>query len=30
MSVGRAASVALQGLDGVLVEVEADVGRGLP
>ena len=30
MGVGRAVSVALQGLDGVIVEVEADVGRGLP
>lgn len=30
MSVGRAVSVALRGLDGVVVEVEADVGRGLP
>ena len=30
MSVGRAVSVALQGLDGVVVAVEADVGRGLP
>lgn len=30
MSVGRATSVALQGVDGVLVGVEADVGRGLP
>lgn len=30
MSVGRSVSVALQGLDGVVVAVEADVGRGLP
>ncbi|WP_448851004.1 YifB family Mg chelatase-like AAA ATPase [Corynebacterium sp. 335C] len=30
MTVGRAASVALAGLEGHLVEVEADVGAGLP
>ncbi|MBV7295221.1 YifB family Mg chelatase-like AAA ATPase [Corynebacterium sp. TAE3-ERU12] len=30
MAVGRASSVALQGIDGHLVTVEADVGRGLP
>lgn len=30
MSVGRALSVGLIGVDGTVVEVEADVGRGLP
>lgn len=30
MAVGRAVSVALSGLEGHLVEVEADVGAGLP
>lgn len=30
MTVGRALSVSLQGVDGTTVEVEADVGRGLP
>lgn len=30
MALGRAYSVAVTGIDGQLVEVEADVGRGLP
>lgn len=30
MALGRAFSVAVTGIDGVLVEIEADVGRGLP
>ncbi|WBU39169.1 YifB family Mg chelatase-like AAA ATPase [Homoserinibacter sp. YIM 151385] len=30
MAVGRTTSIALQGLDGALVEVEADVSSGLP
>lgn len=30
MALGRAYSVAISGIDGVLVEIEADVGRGLP
>lgn len=30
MALGRAYSVAVTGIDGVLVEIEADIGRGLP
>ena len=30
MGIGRAWSVALQGVDGHVVEIEADVGDGLP
>ncbi len=30
MALGRAHSVAVAGLDGQLVEIEADIGRGLP
>lgn len=30
MALGRAYSVAVNGVDGVLVEIEADIGRGLP
>ncbi|MEJ6019470.1 YifB family Mg chelatase-like AAA ATPase [Corynebacterium sp. H113] len=30
MAVGRAVSVALNGIDGTIVHVEADVGHGLP
>ncbi|NLG54250.1 MAG: YifB family Mg chelatase-like AAA ATPase [Rhodococcus sp.] len=30
MALGRAYSVAVDGIDGQLVEVEADIGRGLP
>lgn len=30
MALGRAFSVAVSGVDGVLVEIEADIGRGLP
>ncbi|KQU02772.1 hypothetical protein ASG56_18005 [Rhodococcus sp. Leaf7] len=30
MALGRSYSVAVTGIDGVLVEIEADVGRGLP
>ena len=29
MSVGRAYSVAVSGVDGQIVEIEADIGRGL-
>ena len=30
MALGRAHSVAVSGVDGQLVEIEADIGRGLP
>jgi len=30
MALGRAHSVAVNGVDGQLVEIEADLGRGLP
>ncbi|KAA0023222.1 YifB family Mg chelatase-like AAA ATPase [Antrihabitans cavernicola] len=30
MSLGRAHSVAVSGVDGQIVEIEADIGRGLP
>ncbi|MEU7629020.1 YifB family Mg chelatase-like AAA ATPase [Nocardia sp. NPDC049220] len=30
MALGRAHSVAVTGVDGVLVEIEADIGQGLP
>jgi magnesium chelatase family protein len=30
MALGRAYSVAVRGLDGVIVEIEADIGSGLP
>lgn len=30
MALGRAHSVAVSGVDGHLVEIEADIGRGLP
>ena len=30
MALGRAYSVAVSGVDGQLVEIEADIGRGLP
>jgi magnesium chelatase family protein len=30
MALGRAFSVAVRGLDGVIVEIEADIGSGLP
>ena len=30
MGVGRAHAVSLLGLDGAVVEIEADVGSGLP
>jgi magnesium chelatase family protein len=30
MALGRTFSVAVTGIDGILVEIEADVGRGLP
>ncbi|GAF51383.1 hypothetical protein RW1_097_02590 [Rhodococcus wratislaviensis NBRC 100605] len=30
MALGRAHSVAVTGVDGQLVEIEADIGRGLP
>ncbi|EOM75990.1 ATP-binding protein [Rhodococcus rhodnii] len=30
MSLGRAYSVAVAGIDGQMVEIEADIGRGLP
>ncbi|MET0198622.1 MAG: magnesium chelatase domain-containing protein, partial [Rhodococcus fascians] len=30
MALGRAFSVAVSGVDGQVVEIEADIGRGLP
>ncbi|MCZ4568579.1 magnesium chelatase domain-containing protein, partial [Rhodococcus erythropolis] len=30
MALGRAHSVAVSGVDGQIVEIEADIGRGLP
>src|SRR5262245_36681523 len=30
MALGRAFSVAIRGLDGVIVEIEADISAGLP
>ena len=30
MALGRAWSVAVSGIDGQVVEIEADIGRGLP
>ena len=30
MALGRAYSVAIRGLDGVMVEIEADITSGLP
>lgn len=30
MALGRALSVAVTGVDGQLVEIEADIGQGLP
>ncbi|ORJ93535.1 hypothetical protein A6F55_23485 [Prescottella equi] len=30
MALGRAHSVAVTGVDGQIVEIEADIGRGLP